>query len=156
MPYTSFGLRPVGVRFRITSPFNAKRPELSKKLGSKPTHKGIDFGCPVGTDVYAYADGKVQLAGLAEGFGNRIWIYHDVPDQKKAYRSCYAHLTEILVKPGEKIKQGDVIAKSGGKPGHPGSGRSTGPHLHFETRYLPEDSPYEPFFIDKDPENESA
>lgn len=149
MPYNSWGVRPVSSKYKITSQFGAKRPALVKKLGSKLVHKGTDFGCPVGTDVRAYLDGKVQMAGEAEGFGYRIWLYHDVPDNDKAFRSCYAHLSHILVRVGEKVKKGDIIGKSGGMPGAAGAGRSTGPHLHFETRVLPEDQPFEPYFIEE-------
>jgi murein DD-endopeptidase MepM/ murein hydrolase activator NlpD len=85
-------------------------------------HAGLDFGAPVGSQVRAAADGRVEFAGPAEGFGNHVKIQH------AGFETSYSHLSEILesIKPGAEVKQGDIIALSGN------TGLSTGPHLHFE------------------------
>lgn len=148
--YTAVGMRPVPARFQISSKYGEKRATLANKLGLKnKVHNAIDFKCPVGTEVRAFKDGRIQLAGSAEGFGWRIWIYHDEPKKNKAFRSCYAHLSKINVVDGVTVKEGEIIGLTGGMPGHAGAGSSTGPHLHFETRYLPEDEAFEPkFYLD--------
>jgi Peptidase family M23 len=85
-------------------------------------HAGIDFGAPVGSEVRAAADGMVEFAGPAPGFGNHVRIKH------AGFETSYSHLSEIpeSIKPGAEVKQGDIIALSGN------TGLSTGPHLHFE------------------------
>ena len=85
-------------------------------------HAGIDFGAPVGSQVRAAADGRVEIAGPAAGFGNHVRIKH------AGFETSYSHLSEIpeSIKPGVVVKQGEVIALSGN------TGLSTGPHLHFE------------------------
>jgi len=85
-------------------------------------HAGIDFGAPVGSQVRASADGKIEIAGPVSGFGNHIRIQH------AGFETSYSHLSEIpdSIKPGVEVKQGDIIALSGN------TGLSTGPHLHFE------------------------
>jgi murein DD-endopeptidase MepM/ murein hydrolase activator NlpD len=85
-------------------------------------HAGIDFGAPVGSQVRAAADGTIEFAGAAPGFGNHVRIKH------AGFETSYSHLSEIpdSIKPGVAIKEGDVIALSGN------TGLSTGPHLHFE------------------------
>ncbi len=85
-------------------------------------HAGIDFGAAVGSPVRAAADGTVEFAGEARGFGNHVRIQH------AGFETSYSHLSEIpdTIKPGAKVKEGDIIALSGN------SGLSTGPHLHFE------------------------
>ena len=85
-------------------------------------HAGIDFGAAIGSLVRAAADGLVESAGQARGYGERVVLKHE------GYETTYNHLSEIRVEVGEKIKQGDVVALSGN------SGLSTGPHLHFEYR----------------------
>ena len=85
-------------------------------------HAGIDFGAPVGSQVRAAADGTVEFAGPASGFGNHVRIMH------AGFETSYSHLSEIpeFIKPGVKVKEGDIIALSGN------TGLSTGPHLHFQ------------------------
>ncbi len=85
-------------------------------------HAGLDFGAPVGSQVRAAADGKVEIAGWVSGFGNHVRIQH------AGFETSYSHLSEIpaSIKPGAEVKQGDIIAISGN------TGLSTGPHLHFE------------------------
>ena len=84
-------------------------------------HKGVDWACPVGTAVKASSGGTVASAGWASGYGYCIKINHADGRQTR-----YAHLSKILVSPGQKVSQGQKIALSGN------TGRSTGPHLHFE------------------------
>jgi murein DD-endopeptidase MepM/ murein hydrolase activator NlpD len=83
-------------------------------------HAGIDFGAPVGSQVRAAADGKVEIAEPVSGFGNHVRILH------AGFETSYSHLSEILVRPEAVVKQGDIVALSGN------TGLSTGPHLHFE------------------------
>lgn len=84
-------------------------------------HKGNDYACPVGTSVMASCGGTVSAAGWSSGYGYCVRIQH--PDGRE---TRYAHLSKILVHAGQQVKQGEKIALSGN------TGRSTGPHLHFE------------------------
>jgi murein DD-endopeptidase MepM/ murein hydrolase activator NlpD len=85
-------------------------------------HAGIDFGAPVGSQVRAVADGKVEIAGPASGFGNHVRLQH------QGFETSYSHLSEISagVVVGASVTRGQIIALSGN------TGLSTGPHLHFE------------------------
>lgn len=136
------GRRPVPSEYEVSLdfgvPYDAK---LIKKLGLKnKTHRGLDFRCTKGTPVVAYRDGIIQLAGEHEALGNRIWLYCDVPKEKKAVRVLYAHLAKISVQPGQRVKEGEILGLSGD------TGRADGPHLHFEVRELPEDMSIRPLF----------
>lgn len=84
-------------------------------------HKGVDWACPVGTAVKASSAGRVVSAGWASGYGYCITISHSDGRQTR-----YAHLSKILVSVGQSVSQGEKIALSGN------TGRSTGPHVHFE------------------------
>ena len=84
-------------------------------------HKGLDIGVAYGTDVRSAASGKVIFAGVKGGYGNCVIISHG-----NGLDTLYGHLSTIIVKANEVVKVNDVIAKSGN------SGRSTGPHLHYE------------------------
>lgn len=96
----------------------------------KSSHRGIDYGCPEGTPVYAVADGEWHQVNKSGGeYGNHIILKH-----KDGFMSLYAHLREFNYKPGWKtVKAGDLIGKSG-KTGF-WQGRTYGPHLHFELRH---------------------
>jgi murein DD-endopeptidase MepM/ murein hydrolase activator NlpD len=86
----------------------------------------VDFGAPVGTNVHASASGTVLVAksgGYSGGYGTYIVINHE-----DGIQTLYAHLSSISVSVGDKVEQGQIIAKSGN------TGRSTGPHLHYEER----------------------
>jgi len=105
---------------RITSGFGMRMHPL---LGYSKMHKGIDFGAPTGTPIYAAGSGTVAEIGKKGAYGNYIRIRHN-----GEYQTAYAHMSRFakgLVK-GEKVKQGDVIGYVGT------TGRSTGPHLHYE------------------------
>lgn len=87
-------------------------------------HAGLDFGVPVGTPVVAAADGVVTYAGWIEGgYGNLVEIQHS-----DGAITRYGHNSKVFAKVGQKVRQGQVIANSGN------TGRSTGPHIHFEIR----------------------
>ncbi len=87
-------------------------------------HQGIDVGLPVGSNLYAPFDGKVRVATTMHGYGNIMIIRHN-----NGLETFYGHMSKFDVKPGDIVHAGDIIGKSGN------TGRSTGPHLHFETRY---------------------
>lgn len=87
-------------------------------------HTGIDFGCDRGTPVYATGDGVVELAsstGFNGGYGRQVLLNHDF-----GYKTRYAHLDKVLVVRGQHVTRGQIIALTGN------TGRSTGPHLHYE------------------------
>lgn len=89
--------------------------------GASTYHKGVDWATPVGTAVVASCSGTVVRAGWGSGYGYVVYINH--PDGRQ---TRYGHLSKVLVKVGQTVSQGDKIALSGN------TGRSTGPHLHFE------------------------
>lgn len=90
-------------------------------LNIRRMHEGIDIITPVGTPVYASADGEVVFVGRNSGYGLMVEIDHGF-----GYRTIYAHLSSSQIKEGAKIKRGTLIAKTGN------TGLSTGPHLHYE------------------------
>lgn len=103
----------------ITSPYGY-RPQF------KRTHKGVDMRSAVGDTVYAAFSGKVRLTKFERsGYGFYVILRHD-----NGLETVYGHLTRFLVSPNQTVKAGQPIALSGN------TGRSTGPHLHFETRYM--------------------
>lgn len=84
-------------------------------------HKGLDIAASYGSDVMCAAKGKVIFAGQKGGYGNCVIVDHG-----NGLATLYGHLSQILVKANQEVKVGEVIAKSGN------TGRSTGPHLHYE------------------------
>ncbi|AJW62828.1 M23 family metallopeptidase [Elizabethkingia sp. HX WHF] len=84
-------------------------------------HKGLDIAVPFGSDVRSAAQGTVIFAGQKGGYGNCVIVSHG-----NGLATLYGHLSSVLVSPNQQIKVGEVIAKSGN------TGRSTGPHLHYE------------------------
>jgi murein DD-endopeptidase MepM/ murein hydrolase activator NlpD len=108
------------------SPIAGKTPSTRyKQVGrwwSKGYHTGVDYAVPVGTDVLAVADGVIENANWGRSYGTQLVQKLD------GGWFIYAHLSSTLVKPGDKVKEGQVIAKSGN------TGNSTGPHLHAELR----------------------
>jgi murein DD-endopeptidase MepM/ murein hydrolase activator NlpD len=101
---------------------------LHPVLGSWLMHAGKDFAAPEGTPVVSALGGRVVSSGMAGGYGLTVEIEHDNPRR----RTLYAHLSELFVKAGDRVRQGEVIGRVGS------TGMSTGPHLHFELR-LPQD-----------------
>ncbi|MCX6779252.1 MAG: peptidoglycan DD-metalloendopeptidase family protein [Candidatus Magasanikbacteria bacterium] len=92
-------------------------------------HSGLDLPLKVGTPLKAAASGYVAWVRTNSSYGNNIMIIHN-----DGIATLYAHLSRFNTKEGEFVKRGDVIGYSGGMPGTPGAGFSTGPHLHFEVR----------------------
>lgn len=110
---------PTVKQFRISSNFNPRR--LNPVTGRIAPHRGVDFAMPQGTPVLAVGDGEVMIAKRSGAAGYFVAIRHG-----RTYTTRYMHLKKLLVKPGQKVKRGDRIALSGN------TGRSTGPHLHYE------------------------
>ncbi|MEW5692059.1 MAG: M23 family metallopeptidase [Candidatus Hydrogenedentota bacterium] len=108
------------VRGRLTSRYGIRLHPIFRRY---IFHRGIDIGCGCGTKVKASQNGVVRFVGYLGGYGRTVIIEH-----KNGYKTLYAHLSRIEVKQGQKLNQGQVIARSGG------TGRVTGPHLHFEVR----------------------
>lgn len=111
---------PVKSAFRFTSGYGYRR---DPKTGGRRMHKGTDFAAPTGTDIFATADGVVTHAGWQSGYGRLVKIKHAF-----GVETLYAHNSKIRVKVGQRVSRGDHIADMGN------SGRSTGPHLHYEVR----------------------
>lgn len=103
---------------RFTSGFGKRK---SPTKGASSYHKGVDWATPKGTPVYASSGGTVAKAGWGSGYGYVVYINHADGRQTR-----YGHLSKVLVKVGQTVKQGEQIALSGN------TGISTGPHLHFE------------------------
>ena len=103
---------------RLSSSFGRRS---APKKGASTYHKGIDWAVPTGTAVFASCGGTVAKAGWGSGYGYVVYINHEDGSQTR-----YGHLSKVLVKVGETVKQGERIALSGN------TGVSTGPHLHFE------------------------
>lgn len=87
-------------------------------------HQGIDIGLPTGSPLYAVFDGKVRVATTMHGYGKIMILRHN-----NGLETFYGHMSSFNLKPGDVVHAGDIIGKSGN------TGRSTGPHLHFEVRY---------------------
>lgn len=105
---------PVKSAFRYTSGFGARWGRA---------HQGVDLAGPVGTPIMATGDGVVTFAGRQSGYGNLIKIEHALGTETR-----YGHLSKINVKVGQKVSRGSLIGAMGN------TGRSTGPHLHYEVR----------------------
>jgi murein DD-endopeptidase MepM/ murein hydrolase activator NlpD len=119
---------PVKPGTRISSDYGPRPEAARRNPGISSNHRGIDYAVAVGSPVQAAADGIVYETGSHPQYGFYVIIKHEVKS------TLYAHLSEILVQKGQRVKRGQVIAKSGGKKGARGAGSSTGPHLHFEVR----------------------
>jgi len=114
----NFGFQPSSPTF--TSGFGVRSDPF---LGRPAMHTGLDFRAATGDPVRATANGKVVSSGWAGGYGRMVEIDHG-----NGLSTRYGHLSEIGVKVGDQIKIGQVIGAVGS------TGRSTGPHLHYETR----------------------
>ena len=104
----------------VTSDFGQR---LDPYTAERVSHGGMDIAAPHGKEVNAPSDGTVVFAGLEGGYGNVIVIDHGY-----GIKTRYGHLAKILVKAGDRVKRGGLIAAVGN------TGRSTGPHLHYEVR----------------------
>jgi murein DD-endopeptidase MepM/ murein hydrolase activator NlpD len=104
----------------ITSPFGYRQNPFG---GAPDFHPGLDIAAPMGTTVTAAASGTVISAGWYGGYGNYILI-----DDGGGMATGYGHLSQIFVSNGQQVQKGQAIGAVGS------TGRSTGPHLHFEVR----------------------
>ncbi len=110
--------------------------------GTAKFHEGLDFAAATGTPVFATADAIVEVAERKDAYGNCIDLNHGYN-----YLTRYAHLSQILVKPGQKVKRGEMIGKVGS------TGKSTGSHLHYEVRFKGEpQNPVHYYFMDLTPQ----
>ena len=105
-------------------------------------HQGMDFTAPTGTEIFATGNAKVEFTGWKQGYGNTVILDHGY-----GYKTLYAHLYKSLVRKGQKVRRSDIIALVGN------TGKSTGPHLHYEVRL--NGKPVDPrnyYFYDLSPE----
>ena len=122
------------VNSRITSHYGTRKDPFT---GKPKKHRGIDFSGKIGTELMAVAPGRVVSAGERVGYGTTVEIDHGL-----GFTTLYAHLSQILVSRGDWVRPGTVIGLAGS------SGRSTGPHLHYEIRY--KGTPFDPTKFVKD------
>ena len=108
---------------KLSSTFGIRKHPI---LGYNKMHRGVDFAAPKGTPIFAGGNGTIEFAGKNGGYGNYIRIRHN-----NEYKTAYAHLSGFKkgISTGVRVNQGDVIGFVGS------SGRSTGPHLHYEIIY---------------------
>ncbi|WP_052807186.1 M23 family metallopeptidase [Risungbinella massiliensis] len=121
-PFTGIFHWPVPTLSNITSPFGVRTDPIN---GNKKEHRGIDISGPnaLGAPLHASASGIITVRYDSGGYGNYIVIEHE-----NGYTSLYGHLQSVTVHTGQVVRQGQVIGYVGN------TGRSTGPHLHFEIR----------------------
>jgi len=105
---------------RLSSGFGKRKHPV---LGYTKMHKGLDFAAPRGTPIYAAGNGTVQYAGRKGAYGKFVLIRHNAD-----YSTAYAHMKRVNTAKGRRVKQGQIIGYVGT------TGRSTGPHLHYEIR----------------------
>jgi murein DD-endopeptidase MepM/ murein hydrolase activator NlpD len=111
-------IRPIKNMSNVTSGFGMR---LHPILKTYRRHTGVDITAPRGTPVYATADGAVSKEQVGTGYGNYILLNHGY-----SYHTLYAHLSKMIVRPGQKVKRGELIGYVGN------TGLSVGPHLHYE------------------------
>jgi len=113
--------------FPLGSPFGPRRDPLRPDSGEVEFHSGLDIKTPTGTPLLAMSDGVVRFAGeLSSSPASGIALGVDADDGRTFW--SFAHLSEVLVRAGDRVTQGQVVAKSGS------TGRSTGPHLHLTVK----------------------
>lgn len=115
----AFNRYPFEGRYRLSSHFNPRRKH--PVTGRISPHKGTDFAMPIGTEIQTPANGRVEKVGSHPAAGRYVVIRHD-----NGYKTRYLHLSKPLVSNGQRVAMGERIALSGN------TGRSTGPHLHYE------------------------
>ena len=125
--------RPVS-KLSLTSNFGVRSDPFN---GGARMHKGIDIPGPVGTPIYATADGTIERANWFSSYGNYIQIDHG-----NAIETRFGHLSRIVVSDGQKVHKGDLIGYVGS------TGRSTGPHLHYEVRIAGKPVDPRPFMVE--------
>lgn len=115
-----FAAKPVGKPAKgwITSGFGMRKSPFT---GARKMHRGLDIAAPTGTPVLAPADGVVRRVGTASDYGKMVVIDHGY-----GYQTVYGHNSKVFVKVGQRVRRGDKISAVGN------TGRSTGPHLHYE------------------------
>ena len=114
---------PTGGKGRISDHYGYRTHPV---LHHRQMHAGLDFAMPVGTPIYATANGVVLSAGMQPGYGHMVEIRHNF-----GFGTRYGHVNgKYAVKQGDFVRKGDIIAYSGN------SGLSTGPHLHYEIRFI--------------------
>ncbi|MEG1617736.1 MAG: M23 family metallopeptidase [Bacteroidales bacterium] len=113
---------------------------------TRKLHEGMDFSAPIGTSVFATGDGVVLKSGWQQGYGYTVEIDHGF-----GYKTVYAHLNKIKSRQGAKVSRGDLIGEVGN------TGKSTGPHLHYEVRLKGKPmNPMNYYFMDLTPEEYDA
>ncbi|MDR5907460.1 peptidoglycan DD-metalloendopeptidase family protein [Franzmannia qiaohouensis] len=135
----AFDRYPFDGNYRMSSSFNLRRKH--PVTGRVSPHYGTDWAMPIGTSIHAPADGRVEKVGNHPLAGRFIVVRHD-----NGYRTRYLHLSQPLVSRGDRVSMGETIAKSGN------TGRSTGPHLHYEV--IVNGNQVDPMRVDL-PENQS-
>jgi murein DD-endopeptidase MepM/ murein hydrolase activator NlpD len=106
---------------RIASGFGLRIDPIYKTV---KMHAGLDFTAPQGTPIYATADGVIKVSGYSEGgYGNHVVINHGY-----GYETLYGHMVRIKAKVGQRVKRGEIVGYVGS------TGKSTGPHCHYEVR----------------------
>lgn len=109
---------PVKGNYSLSSGYGLRVDPFTQMMAR---HEGLDFSAPVGTPILASAGGVVSRAGYEAQYGNMVEIKH-----AEGFMTRYAHASQLLVRTGQTVKRGDMIAKVGN------TGRSSGPHLHYE------------------------
>lgn len=133
-------IMPINIEdYTMSSGYGVRRDPV---YGSTKFHEGLDFAAAIGTPVFATADGVVEVAERKGGYGNCIDINHGYN-----YVTRFGHLSEIKVTKGQIVKRGELIGLVGN------TGKSTGPHLHYEVRFKDEpQNPVNYYFMDITPE----
>ena len=131
---------PINIKdYTMSSGYGYRRDPI---YGTPKFHEGLDFAAATGTPVFATADASVEVAERKPGYGNCIDLNHGYN-----YKTRYAHLSQILVKPGQQVRRGEMIGKVGS------TGKSTGSHLHYEVLFKGEpQNPVNYYFMDLTPE----
>lgn len=115
-------------KVRVTSNYGVRSDPFD---GKPKKHRGIDFAGQIGTELFSVAPGRVVSAGERVGYGTTVEVDHGL-----GFSTLYAHLSKIVVSRGDWVRPGTVVGLGGS------SGRSTGPHLHYEIRY--KGAPFDP------------
>ncbi len=109
------------VTYKQTSGFGVRIDPFRRRFAR---HEGLDFSGPYGSRILATSDGVVKKAGRSGAYGNMVEVQHPL-----GVSTLYGHMQRFVVRPGQRVKKGDVLGVQGS------TGRSTGPHLHYEVRY---------------------